>query len=560
MRRCSRLLDLRLLAACALAFVQSLGGLAAPAAAADLPLHQRIDALIEARFQAPVASGPVAGGPVAGGPASDLTTDAEFLRRVSLDLIGRIPRADETRAFLADNSEGKRGQAIDRLLASPEHPARMADFLHVMLMERQGDAPEWRKYLTDSVAANKPWDKMVRDMIHADPADEAVRGAAFFFTKRLENYGQNPVDVPGMVRDVGRLFLGVDVQCSQCHDHLFVKDYTQDYYQGLFAFVGQAQIRRDVKFPALAETPLKKKVEFTSVFVKEPRVIGPKLPGGQEFDVPEMKPDEQFAVPPDRKTNFPGVPKFSTLKLLAEQLPTAENRAFARNMANRLWWFAMGRGLVHPLDLHHSDNPPSHPEVLDLLTAEFTAHQFDIRWLLGELTRTRVYQRSSRLPEGVAPDSVPEDSYRTALEKPLSSEQWTASVAEAAGVAAYERQAAEGWEKLRERFAKAFANPPKEPETEFAPSVKAALFLMNDSAVLGWFQPANGNLAERLAAIPEPDRAVDELYLAVLSRMPDAEERAEAVQMLAKHADKRPAALSRLAWALLTSTEFGVNH
>jgi len=198
--------------------------------------------------------------------------------------------------------------------------------------------------------------------------------------------------------------------------------------------------------------------------------------------------------------------------------------------------------------------------VLDLLANEFTAHQFDVRWLLGELTRTRAYQRSSRLPEGVASDSVPEDSYRTALEKPLSAEQWTASVAEAAGVAARERQAAEGWEKLRERFAKAFANPPKEPETEFAPSVKAALFLMNDSVVLGWFQPANGNLAERLAAIPEPDRAVDELYLAVLSRMPDAEERAEAVQMLAKHAEKRPAALSRLAWALLTSTEFGVNH
>ncbi|MEY4181010.1 MAG: hypothetical protein RLY70_4585 [Planctomycetota bacterium] len=545
MRRCSRLTDSLLaitlaVAACCCSLLAT-----GTARAADLPLHQRIDTLIEARHQ---------------GPASELTTDAEFLRRASLDLLGRIPRADEVREFLADRSAEKRAQAIDRLLASPEHPARMADFLHVMLMERQGDAPEWRKYLADSVAANKPWDKMVRDMIHADPADESVRGAAFFFTKRLENYGQNPVDVPGMVRDVGRLFLGVDVQCAQCHDHLFVKDYTQDYYQGLFAFVGQAQIRRDLKFPALAEAPLKKKVEFTSVFVKEPRAIGPKLPGGKEFDVPEMKPDEQFQVPPDRKTNFPGVPRFSTLKLLAEQLPTAENRAFARNMVNRLWWFAMGRGLVHPLDLHHSENPPSHPELLDLLAAEFTAHHFDVRWLLGELTRTRAYQRSSRIPEGVAADSVPEDSYRTALEKPLSSEQWTASVAEAAGVAARERQSVEAWEKLRERFAKAFANPPKEPETEFAPSVKAALFLMNDPVVLGWFQPANGNLAERLAGIPESERAVDELYLAVLSRTPDADERLEAVQMLAKHADKRSAALGRLAWALLTSTEFSVNH
>lgn len=509
------------------------------------PLSTRIDALIQQKF---------------GGPASPRSDDAEFLRRVYLDLAGRVPTAEEARQFLADQAVDKRERLIDRLLASPEHAARMADMLHVMLMERQGDAPEWRKYLTDSVAANKPWDRMVREMIWSDVADEATRGSAFFFTKRLENYGQNPVDVPGMVRDVGRLFLGVDVQCAQCHDHLFVKDYTQDYYQGLFAFVGQAQIRKDVKFPALAETPLKKKVEFTSVFVQEPRSIGPKLPGGAEVELPEMKPGEEYVTPPDRKTNSPGVLKFSTLKLLSEQLPRPENRSFSRNMANRLWWMLMGRGVVHPLDLHHSDNPASHPEVLELMTDEFAGHGYDMRWLLGQLARTETYQRSSRLPDGVDVNSVPEESYRAALEKPLSAEQLLASVLTATGELGREREKPEQWEKLRERFAKAFANPPKEPEVEFAPSVKAALFLMNDAVVLGWLQPRDGNLVQRLQALTEPAQVADELYLAVLSRTPTDEERTEAVEFLGKHAASRPAAIGRLAWALLSSTEFGINH
>ncbi|MFO0906323.1 MAG: DUF1549 domain-containing protein [Pirellulales bacterium] len=551
----------RLLALSRTALLASLSSVAillswTSSATAQAPLHEQVDALIEARM---------------GGAASEPASDGEFLRRATLDLAGRIPTIEETRQFLADASPDKRAKRIEALLAAPEYADRMADFLHVMLMERQGDAVEWRKYLHHSATANKPWDQMVREMIWSDPNQEASQGAAFFFTKRLENYGQNPVDIPGMVRDVGRLFLGMDVQCAQCHDHLFVKDYTQDYYQGLFAFVGQAQIRRDVKTPALAETPLKKKVEFTSVFVQEPRTIGPKLPGGVELDVPEWKAGEEYLTPPDKKTNFPGELKFSPLKLLAEKLPRRENPAFARNMANRLWWMLMGRGLVHPLDLHHSENPPSHPELLELLANEFAAHQFDMKWLIGQLALTRTYQRSSRLPEGASPESVPETSYRTALEKPLSAEQILASMRIATGQAQAEAAAKpndkaqqEELAKLRERFAKAFANPPKEPETEFAPSVKAALFLMNDAVVLGWLQPRDGNLTARLAAIPDAQQTLEELFLSVLSRPPAEDERQELLELLqrpdSQGAEQRAAMLGRLAWALLASTEFAINH
>src|SRR5262245_27038990 len=177
------------------------------------PLRERIDQLITA----------AAGGPVAG-----QSSDDEFCRRVYLDLAGRIPSLEETRAFLADGDADKRTKLIDRLLASEDHVRRMSQALHVMLMERLGDHAEWQKFLRQSVQANKPWDQLVREILNPNPDDEVTRGSALWFTKRLENYGQNPVDIPGLVRDVGRHFLGIDVQCAQCHDHLFVEEYKQE--------------------------------------------------------------------------------------------------------------------------------------------------------------------------------------------------------------------------------------------------------------------------------------------------------------------------------------------
>src|SRR5688572_9219210 len=135
--------------------------------------------------------------------------DAGFLRRVYLDLAGRIPTAAETRAFLGDAAPDKRAKLVDHLLAGSDYPRRMQQAWHVMLMERRADDPQWAKYLQESFAANKPWDVLCREILYPDPADEAALGASFFYTKRLENYGQNPVDYPGLTRDVGRLFLGM---------------------------------------------------------------------------------------------------------------------------------------------------------------------------------------------------------------------------------------------------------------------------------------------------------------------------------------------------------------
>jgi uncharacterized protein DUF1549/uncharacterized protein DUF1553 len=522
-------------------------------ASGDESLHARIDQLIEA---------------TAGTSVAPIADDAEFLRRVYLDFAGRVPSVEEARTFLIDSATDKRVVLIDRLLVSPEFPRRMREAFHVQLMERAGEHEEWTRFLEQSFAANKPWDQLVREILNPNADDEATRGAAYFLTKRLENYGQQPVDLPGLTRDVGRLFLGVDLQCAQCHDHLFVDDYKQADFQGLHTFVSHTTIRQDVKFPAVAEKLVEKKTEFMSVFIKEAKATGPRLPFGTEVDVPAFAKGEEFAVAPDKKTKSPGKPKFSPLAILAEQLPAASNPQFARNIVNRLWWQMLGRGLVHPLDLHHSKNPPSHPAVMDLLASEFLAHQCDLKWLLRELALTRTYQRSSLLPSGLDREPLP-NQYVVAIEKPLSTEQLLWSILQATGELPRYRPAVESdgkpkpnapFDDLKKRFAAAFANPPREPEGDFAPSVKAALFLSNDSKVLELFKPRDGNLTERLVQETDSAKLADLLYIAVLSRTPTPDEAADVAKYLAAHADDRAKTAGQLIWALIASTEFCVNH
>ena len=520
--------------------------LASVSLAADDSLHARIDAIIEAK---------------AGGALAAQSTDAEFLRRVYLDLAGRIPSVEESRAFLADSSADKREKAIDRLLASDDHVRRMTQAFNVMLMERLADDASWKKYLQDAFKANKPWDQMAREILNPDSEQESLRGAAVWYVKRLENYGQNPVDVPALVRDVGRHFMGIDVQCCQCHDHLFVDEYKQDYYQGIYAFVGQAYIRKDVQYPAVGLKPLEKKVEYMSVFEQKPLAVGPKLPGMQEVSLPTFPKGEEFAQPPDKKTKFLGTPKFNTLAVLSEQLPRPENSLFTRNIANRLWWLLIGRGLVWPLDLQHADNAPSHPEVMDVLAKELVEHKFDMRRVLREIAMSRTYQRSSVAPDEATAEA-PLESYRTALEKQLSSEQMLASVRQALGGSKPLAIAADdkNWTEWQAKFDKAMANPAREPEVEHSPTVKAALFLMNDETVLGWIGPKDDNLAARLMKIESADALADELYLAVLSRQPTDDEKKQAGEYLSARKDRREKAVTNLIWSLLASNEFCANH
>lgn len=528
--------------------------LAAPAlAAAADPLHARIDKLIEAGAKST--------------PASPVVDDAGFLRRVYLDFTGSIPTADEARKFLDDKSADKRTKLIDRLFASPEYARRMAEAFHVMFMERLGDHVEWTRYLEKAFADNKPFDKLAAEILRAAPKDEATRGAAFFLAKRLENYGQNPVDHPALARDVGRLFLGKNFQCCQCHDHLFVNDYKQVDFQGLFVFVQNAYLY-DAAFPTVAEKPPVGKTPFQSVFEKVNKETGPRLPGGKEIAVPKLDKSTQFVKPPDSKSKFPGEMRFSPLAELAREVPKSPD--FAPNAVNRLWWLLMGRGLVHPLDLHHSDNPASHPEVLTLLAKEFIDSKYDVKNLLRELALTKTYQRSSELPENAK--KFEPAKFLTALERRLSAEQMLWATLTATGerdrvveeskkpAAVKGKAAPSALEQAKLKFLKAYAGPMREPEDELGPSLKGALFTLNDPLVLSWLTPRPGNLVERLGKLKD-DQVADELYLSVLTRRPDQEERDAVAKTLKGKQDKqRTAALGRLAWALLASTEFATNH
>lgn len=358
--------------------------IAAAAAQAQEPLHQRIDQLIEANLI---------------GPSAVLANDAEFLRRCSLDLNGSIPSAADARAFLDDPNPNKREVLVNRLLASARYPVHMADVFDVMFMERRPDkhvpTPEWQKYLQTSFEQNKPYDQLAREILGADGTDPVLRPAAKFILDR-------DAEPHSVGRDVGRIFFGMDLQCAQCHDHPLVDHYLQADYYGLHAFVNRIVVYTDA---AQKKSFLGEKSDgdaaFKSVFTGDAAQTRPQLPGSDEIEEPRFHQGEDYITAP--AANVRPVPKYSRHSKLAELATNGTNRQFNVNITNRLWALLMGRGLVHPVDLHHPMNPPTHPAVLELVTAEFIAHKYDMKWLLRELALTKTYQRSMDPPVDPAP-------------------------------------------------------------------------------------------------------------------------------------------------------------
>ena len=536
----------------------------APVTFADDPLSARIDQLIETRVNGKVA-----------GPASD----AEFLRRIYLDLNGIVPAVAQVKAFLADQDPQKRSRLIDQLLKEKAYARRFREAFTVMLLERRTGttipAAQWNSFLESSFAGNKPWDQLVREIIEADAGNVQTAGSLKFFTAT----GRAVHDQ--MTQDVARLFLGMNIHCAKCHDHPTVDEFKQADYFGLLAFLNQSKVaKHTAKNQAfLVEGVAPGKLEFQSVFAPdEKNQVGPRLPGGQEVEVPVFKKGEEFAQP--AADGLPGVPKFRPRQMLAAQLASATNRRFVENSVNRFWYLMMGRGLVHPLEMMHADNPASHPELLKILADEFTAHQFDVKWLLGVLARTRAYQRASLLPAELTMQDAKPGSYQVAHAKGLSPEQTAWSMMRVTGVleqiAGKKRPEDSGFnfkdyingripgpdnlEDTMLLFTSVFGNPPGQAEIEFQPSMGQALFLMNEQLVLDWLKPAAGGLVSRLEKVTDNKIIAQELFLTILARFPDEQETGDLLQHLEKHAARRTDAISEYAWALLTSAEFKLNH
>jgi hypothetical protein len=538
---------------------------------AEEPLHQRIDVAIEASLDRSPAA---------------VASDEEFLRRAWLDLAGTVPPVDEARQFLTDPSDDKRERLIDELLDSPLFVRRMATFLDIMLMQRRPDkhvpSAEWEQFLLESVAQNKPYDQLVREILSADGATDETRAAARFYLDR-------EVEPNLLTRDIGRLLLGRDMQCAQCHDHPLVDGYKQEHYYGLLAFVSRSYLFTDKK---LKKSFLAEKgegdVSYKSVFDPGKGTVntGPHVIDAALLSEPKFAKGQEYYVAPGKDT-MP-VPKYSRREQLAEAITASPD--FSRNMANRLWAWMMGRGLVDPVDMHHADNPPSHPELLELLTAQFAAMQFDMKRLLRELALTQTYQRSSQRPESMSQSDAEPARFAVAPLKPLTAEQLAWSLMEASGQVAplrdsqraqlqaddrlaailsidpKRRQLSESLverhihDKLKgnvSQFVAIYGSSPGENESGFEATVQQALFVSNGPLVQGWIK---SGLAPRLARLDDVHELADELYLSTLSRLPDDEERLAVTEYLIRQGSSRAAAIEEMAWALLASTEFSFNH
>lgn len=538
-----------------------------------MPLHQRIDELIGERL-ATLQIRP-----------AEVSSDAEFMRRAYLDLTGVIPTAKQALAFLDDSSPEKRQRLIDDLLASPDYAIHMARVFDVILIERRIptiksydiSAPNWLAYLAGRFAENKPWDQMVRDILSSDGSDEGNAAGVKFYLVR-------DVSPHQLTRDVGRLFLGADFQCAQCHDDPYIASYRQADYFGLYAFLQRvAPFRDSDKNMSLVGESAVGQASFVSVFTAKSGETNPRLPGGEMIADPDVEKDQEYVVKPGPKER--GVPTYSRRLKLAELLPRAETQGFSRNIVNRLWAMLMGRGLVHPLDLHHANNAPSHPELLDCLERWLSEHQFDLKALMREILLSQTYQRSSVLPEGVT--ELPGDAFAVAPLRGLSPEQLSWSLLQATGrieqhFSRLDSQPAladsnpgevlpawklrltrlEPLERQTRLMVAVFAGLPGQPDGNFQPVVDHALHLLNNSTMLSLLRDEPSTLLKRLTAISEPEPLAEELYLSVLSRRPSAVEVAQVRQMIEelKTPAERQEPLTALIWGLLLSSEFRLNH
>lgn len=334
---------------------------------------------------------------------ADMQADAEFLRRVSLDLVGTIPTSAEARAFLADTAPNKREVLVDRLIADPRFARQMQLAFDLWLMERRPSKhvpiADWQKFLHNHFVKNTPLNQIVKEVLSADGTDEKQRAAARFY---LDRDGEKHL----ITRDVGRIFFGRDIQCSQCHDHPLVDDFLQADYHGILAFLNRSFLFTDAqaKKSFFAENAEGELLDFKSVFGGDVQKARPHLPGSPEADDPRIAKGQEYVVAPAKDVR--PVPKYSRRERLAQELAITQNRLLARTFANRLWGHMFGRGLVYPYDLDHSDNPPSHPELIELLTNELIAMNFDCRQFIKALALSAVYQRSSTLPTAPLPDKA----------------------------------------------------------------------------------------------------------------------------------------------------------
>jgi hypothetical protein len=495
-------------------------------AEARAAIVRRIDDLIDARIK------------TAGYVPAEKAGDEEFVRRVYLDLTGAIPRVAEVREFLADDRPDKRARLIEKLLQSPPHATHLANtWRNIMLpgglnLEQINNLVGVQNWLRQRFVENLRYDNLVSELLVASDGGEA--GPALYYTS-LE------LSPDKLASSTARIFLGLQIECAQCHDHPFDHWKQKDFwaYAAFFARLRQPGMNNpNVRGRA-------RLIDLDEGEVKLPNteeVVLPKYPAG-------VSPRQQELG--------------TRREQLAVWMASRDNPYLARAGVNRVWWHLFGRGLVEPVDDIGRSNAPSHPELLDELTRYFVRSGFDLRELYATLTSTAAYQRTSRWTEDAVP---PPELYVHMPVKTLTAEQLYDSVNRV----------------LHRRTQSMLPNanivsPLLDPQRQaFIAKVQSSgrNFLDYQAGVLQALSLLNGgDLAEAtdpersplLGSLQAPfftdDDRLRTLFLATYSRQPSEPELVACRAQLGKYEEKeRAKGYSDVLWALLNGAEFALNH
>jgi hypothetical protein len=461
--------------------------------------------------------------------------DAEFLRRVSLDITGVLPAADEVLAFLADTSPDKRVAKIDQLLAQPDYARAWADLWENILVgydqqSRNDSKKALNTWLREEVfAKNLPYDQMVRALI-ASAGVNTECGPVNFLLKLVRKDGMGGVS---MASKASKLFMSTQIQCAQCHDHPFDR-FTQDDFYGMVAFFARTKSKKvdntdgkDTRFE-LYDAP---NGEASFGDGKAKKNVSPRF-------LDEIQPDKNLS----RREAF------------ANLLIRAENPLFAKSVVNRYWAHFFGRGIIEPVDDFSNRFKPSHPELLERLAQDFVAHGYDLVWLVKAIANSNAYQLSSRRPANAGPERL----FTHAATRPLTPDQLATCLLRALGTQEGQGPAKNMADLIRQ-FRQKFGDEEEPDRGVFAGTIPQALMIMNGAMPNGEIGRANNTLDKILKQFTAPEDRLDRIFLSVLCRRPTPRERSAYLPYVASAGTKKEP-YEDVVWVLLNSSEFMFNH
>jgi hypothetical protein len=472
---------------------------------------------------------------------SPLCDDAAFLRRVSIDLTGLPPTPEQARAFLADTTptQDKRAKLVDALLKSSEFDERWtnkwADLLDAN-SKYLGDkgVRKFRNWVHFAVASNMPYDTFVRTIMLASGDTYENPSASYLRVIR---------DTSTATENVTQLFLGVRFSCAKCHDHPFERWTLNQYYQ-LGAFFARVGYKPGTQ---AGDEAVFTKDEGEVMHPKTGLAVLPAVPVGHAVTTAELS---------DRRAAF------------AKWLTSADNPYFSRAMANRLWSYFLGKGIIDPVDDIRASNPPVNPELLEALNRDFVQNGFDLKRLMRVIVLSRVYQSSIVTNRWNADDKT---NFSHALPRRLEAEQLfdainlaTGTTSKFVGLPAGTKAkqlpdvSVAGGEFL-DLFGKPARETPCECERSSSVSLGQALNLINGPTISDAIANPDGRLAQLMKTNPPDEKLIEEVFLATVCRMPTPKEKANAQQHLKSSASRLEGAQD-LMWALINSPAFLFNR